>query len=135
VSYLERAPARMYRYRELLPSFHLLGILEVERWEQFEGWPAIQFSGWPEIAVGTFGAIVSSVDSAVSENGKFRIIATKDPDENWPNSRFLNHGAKVYGWILLDNVKLGYELWRKINGFPPDFNEQIKSQNFINYEN
>jgi multidrug resistance efflux pump len=102
---------------------------------QFEGWPAIQFSGWPEIAVGTFGAIVSSVDSAVSENGKFRIIATKDPEENWPNSRFLNHGAKVYGWILLDNVKLGYELWRKINGFPPDFNEQIKSQNFINYEN
>lgn len=32
----------MYRYRELLPSFHLLGILEVERWEQFEGWPAAQ---------------------------------------------------------------------------------------------
>ena len=101
---------------------------------QFEGWPAIQFSGWPEIAVGTFGAIVSAVDSAVSENGKFRIIAIKDPDENWPDTRFLNHGAKVYGWVLLDSVKLGYELWRQINGFPPDFNEQTMPKNFINYE-
>jgi len=101
---------------------------------QFEGWPAIQFSGWPEIAVGTFGAIVVAVDSAISENGKFRILAVKDPDENWPDSRFLNHGAKVYGWVLLDNVKLGYELWRQINGFPPDFNDHIKSQSFINYE-
>lgn len=101
---------------------------------QFEGWPAIQFSGWPEIAVGTFGGIVVAVDSAISENGKFRILAIKDPDEKWPDSRFLNHGAKVYGWVLLDKVKLGYELWRQINGFPPDFNDQIKSQSFINYE-
>jgi multidrug efflux pump subunit AcrA (membrane-fusion protein) len=101
---------------------------------QFEGWPAIQFSGWPEIAVGTFGAVVSSVDSAVSENGKFRIIAVKDPNEKWPDTRFLNHGAKVYGWVLLDSVKLGYELWRQINGFPPDFNEQTMPKNFINYE-
>ncbi len=101
---------------------------------QFEGWPAIQFSGWPEVAVGTFGGIVVAVDSAISENGKFRILAVKDPEENWPDSRFLNHGAKVYGWVLLDSVKLGYELWRQINGFPPDFNEQIKTQNFINHE-
>ena len=101
---------------------------------QFEGWPAIQFSGWPEIAVGTFGAVVSAVDSAVSENGKFRIIAVKDPNEKWPDTRFLNHGAKVYGWVLLDNVKLGYELWRQINGFPPDFNQKTMPQNFINYE-
>ena len=30
---------------------------------QFEGWPAVQFSGWPSAAVGTFGGIVSVVDS------------------------------------------------------------------------
>lgn len=99
---------------------------------QFEGWPAIQFSGWPEVAVGTFGAIVSSVDSAVSENGKFRIIAIKDPAEDWPDSRFLNHGAKVYGWVLLNRVKLGYELWRQLNGFPPDFDKNSK---LLNHEN
>ncbi|MFM6972413.1 MAG: transporter, partial [Alphaproteobacteria bacterium] len=86
----------------------------------------------PEVAVGTFGAIVSSVDSAVSENGKFRIIAIKDPVEDWPNSRFLNHGAKVYGWVLLNRVKLGYELWRQLNGFPPDFDKNSK---LLNYEN
>jgi multidrug efflux pump subunit AcrA (membrane-fusion protein) len=97
---------------------------------QFEGWPAIQFSGWPEIAIGTFGAIVSSVDSAVSENGKFRIIAIKDPLERWPDNRFLNHGAKVYGWVLLNKVPLGYEIWRQLNGFPPDFDAGIKKNNY-----
>jgi hypothetical protein len=25
----------------------------------------------------------------------------------------------VSGWILLDRVRLGYELWRQFNGFPP----------------
>jgi RND family efflux transporter MFP subunit len=94
---------------------------------QFEGWPAIQFSGWPEIAIGTFGAIVSSVDSAVSENGKFRVIAIKDPTEDWPDARFLNHGAKVYGWVLLNRVSLGYEIWRQLNGFPPDFDKNLKN--------
>ena len=93
---------------------------------QFEGWPAIQFSGWPEVAVGTFGAVVSSVDSAVSENGMFRVIAVKEPNEEWPDQRFLNHGAKVYGWVLLNKVRLGYEVWRQLNGFPPDFDKKAK---------
>jgi RND family efflux transporter MFP subunit len=102
---------------------------------QFEGWPAIQFSGWPEMAIGTFGAIISSVDSAVSENGKFRVIATKDPDEDWPESRFLNHGAKVYGWVLLNQVSLGYEIWRQLNGFPPDFDKNLKNSSYyINHQ-
>lgn len=97
---------------------------------QFEGWPAIQFSGWPEMAIGTFGAIVSSVDSAVSENGKFRVIAVKDPSEDWPESRFLNHGAKVYGWVLLNQVSLGYEIWRQLNSFPPDFDKNSKNSSY-----
>jgi hypothetical protein len=25
----------------------------------------------------------------------------------------------VVGWILLDTVSLGWELWRQFNGFPP----------------
>jgi multidrug efflux pump subunit AcrA (membrane-fusion protein) len=90
---------------------------------QFEGWPAVQFSGWPEVAVGTFGGVVSSVDSSVSQNGKFRVIVKRDGDEKWPDARFLRHGAKVYGWVLLNQVLLGYELWRQINAFPPSFDE------------
>ncbi|MDX1949111.1 MAG: HlyD family efflux transporter periplasmic adaptor subunit [Rickettsiales bacterium] len=86
---------------------------------QFEGWPAIQFSGWPSVAVGTFGGIVNVVDKSVSENGLFRVIITEDPNDPWPDSNFLRFGAKANGWILLDTVSLGYELWRKLNNFPP----------------
>jgi multidrug efflux pump subunit AcrA (membrane-fusion protein) len=98
---------------------------------QFEGWPAIQFSGWPSVAIGTFGGVVTSVDASVSENGKFRVIVKKPENEKWPNQRFLRHGAKVYGWVLLNNVSIGYEIWRQINGFPPKFDEGTNSQMII----
>jgi multidrug resistance efflux pump len=88
---------------------------------QFEGWPVIQFSGWPSVSTGTFGGVVFSVDPSVSANGKFRVIIKRDLNETWPDSRFLRHGAKVYGWVLLNQVKLGYEIWRQINSFPPEF--------------
>lgn len=91
---------------------------------QFEGWPAIQFSGWPSLAIGTFGGVVSAIDSSISENGKFRVIVKKSEGESWPDQRFLRHGTKVYGWVLLNNVKLGYEIWRQINSFPPEFDQQ-----------
>jgi multidrug efflux pump subunit AcrA (membrane-fusion protein) len=91
---------------------------------QFEGWPAIQFSGWPSLAVGTFGGEVLAVDSSISENGKFRVIVKKSPDEDWPDQKFLRHGTKAYGWVLLNNVRLGYEVWRQINSFPPEFDQQ-----------
>lgn len=94
---------------------------------QFEGWPIIQFSGWPSIAVGTFGGVISSVDSSISENGKFRVIVKKDKDEKWPDERFLRHGAKSQAWILLNNVSLGYEFWRQLNSFPPSFDSELKA--------
>ena len=94
---------------------------------QFEGWPIIQFSGWPSIAVGTFGGVISSVDSSISENGKFRVIIKKDKDEKWPDERFLRHGAKAQAWILLNNVSLGYEFWRQLNSFPPSFDSELKA--------
>jgi hypothetical protein len=25
----------------------------------------------------------------------------------------------VLGWAMLDEVRLGFELWRRLNGFPP----------------
>lgn len=94
---------------------------------QFEGWPAIQFSGWPSLAIGTFGGVVTAVDSSISENGKFRVIIKKADGENWPDQKFLRHGTKAYGWILLNNVRLGYEIWRQINSFPPEFDQQNSS--------
>lgn len=85
---------------------------------QFEGWPAVQFSGWPSRAVGTFGGTVTSVQASPSANGKFRVIAQPSEGEEWPSSTYLRQGTRVYGWILLNEVKLGYELWRQFNGFP-----------------
>lgn len=92
---------------------------------QFEGIPAILFSGLPKMSVGTFGGVVKSVDQSISENGKFRVIVVKDENETWPNQMFLRHGTKVYGWVLLNKVSLGYELWRKLNNFPPEFDRNL----------
>ena len=87
---------------------------------QFEGWPALQFSGWPSVAVGTFGAEVKLVDATDDGKGRFRVVALPDAgDEPWPPGRFLRQGVRVNGWVLLDQVKLGFELWRRLNGFPP----------------
>jgi RND family efflux transporter MFP subunit len=91
---------------------------------QFEGWPVIQFSGWPSKAIGTFGGIVKVIDPVVSEKGKFRIIVLPDPEDNhWPDEHFLRLGSKAKGWVLLETVKIGYELWRQLNSFPPEYPE------------
>ncbi len=96
---------------------------------QFEGWPAIQFSGWPSVAVGTFGGKVSFVDAADSGNGKFRVVVVPAEGERWPSPRYLRQGVRANGWILLDRVTLGYELWRQFNGFPPSLKEEETMQN------
>jgi len=104
---------------------------------QFEGWPAVQFAGWPSLAVGTFQGKVAFVDAADSGNGKFRVVVFPAEDQrlslaskaqlvhdssigedHWPSDRFLRQGARANGWILMGTVKLGFELWRKFNGFP-----------------
>lgn len=85
---------------------------------QFEGWPAVQFSGWPSMAIGTFGGVVSIIDPSASSSGKFRVMVVPGEADKWPNNNYIRQGARVYGWILLNQVKLGYELWRQFNGFP-----------------
>lgn len=92
---------------------------------QFEGWPAIQFAGWTELAVGTFGGTVAFVDSTDDGKGKFRVLIVPDPaDQPWPSERFLRQGTRVQGWVMLNRVTMGYELWRKLNAFPPEITEE-----------
>ena len=86
---------------------------------QFEGWPAIQFSGWPSVAVGTFGGTVSFVDATDNGDGDFRIVVSPDGAEPWPDVRYLRQGVHAKGWVLLNRVRAGFELWRNWNGFPP----------------
>lgn len=88
---------------------------------EFDGWPALQFSGWPSVAVGTFGGVVRVIDY-VDTKGKYRILITEDPEEPWPSQ--LRQGSGAFGWIMLDNVPVWYEIWRQLNGFPPTLEEE-----------
>jgi multidrug efflux pump subunit AcrA (membrane-fusion protein) len=95
---------------------------------QFEGWPAVQFAGWPSVAVGTFGGRVAFLDATDDGRGNFRVVIVPDPDdEPWPEPRFLRQGVRANGWVLLDTVSLGFEIWRQLNGFPPTITPQPSS--------
>ena len=86
---------------------------------QFEGWPALQFSGWPSVAVGTFAGRVAFVDSSDNGAGLFRVVVVPDEGTVWPAPAYLRQGVRTQGWVQLGRVRLGYELWRQFNGFPP----------------
>ncbi len=87
---------------------------------QFEGWPVIQFSGWPGTAVGTFGGKVVYVEPVADQTGRFQVwIAPDENDAPWPGENSVRLGSRVKAWVLLEEVRLGYELWRQLNNFPP----------------
>lgn len=87
---------------------------------QFDGWPAIVFSGWPNLSYGTYQGTVVAIDRFISDNGKFRIMVAPAEDRpEWPNALRVGGGAQALA--MLKDVPLGYEIWRQINGFPPDF--------------
>ncbi len=86
---------------------------------QFEGWPAVQFAGWPSVAVGTFGGTIVNVDATDNGKGQFRVLALPDDASEWPSDNYLRQGVRANGWVLLNQVTLGYEFWRQLNGFPP----------------
>ena len=85
---------------------------------EFDGFPALQFSGWPSVSVGSFGGIVEVIDYVNTSPGEFRILVVPDKgDEAWPKQIRVGSGAK--NWVMLDDVRVWYELWRQLNGFPP----------------
>jgi multidrug resistance efflux pump len=96
---------------------------------QFDGWPAIQFAGWPTVAVGTFGGEVAVIDAVSSPDGKYRMLIKpirQKGDQPWPEQ--LRVGSGVYGWVMLDDVPVWYELWRQLNGFPPSLQQEPKDK-------
>lgn len=99
-----------------LPLIHLGEDVRV----QFDGWPAIFFSGWPNASFGTYGGEVVAIETFISDNGKFRILIAPDAEENaWPENVRVGSGA--YTIALLEDVPVWFELWRKLNGFPPNY--------------
>lgn len=92
----------------------------------FAGWPAVQFVGWPSIAVGTFAGKIKVIDAIDDGKNRFRIIVEPDSEAirsgkevPWPTLNQLRPGAETNGWVMLDTVSLGFELWRQFNAFPP----------------
>lgn len=84
---------------------------------QFEGWPAVLFSGWPGLTVGTFPGIVKGVDP-MDDSGRFRVLV-KEPEPNaWPPASILRQGTRSMSWVLMQQVTIGFEFWRRMNGFP-----------------
>jgi len=94
---------------------------------QFDGWPAIVFSGWPGASYGTYGGEVYAIDQFISPNGQYRVLVKPDIKEyKWPKALRVGGGSK--SMILLENVPIWYEIWRKINGFPPNFYTPNKNE-------
>lgn len=95
---------------------------------QFDGWPAIVFSGWPNASHGTYDGKIYAIDQAISANGKFRILVSEDSSHyKWPEQ--VRYGSGTRNMMMLQDVPVWYELWRKINGFPPEFYANEKKEN------
>jgi adhesin transport system membrane fusion protein len=92
---------------------------------QFDGWPSVVFSGWPGISYGTYGGEIVAIDNFISANGKYRVLVARDKKaEIWPKEVRLGAGANTM--TLLKDVPIWYELWRQINGFPPDYYKSLE---------
>ncbi|RRO17818.1 HlyD family secretion protein [Flavobacteriaceae bacterium 14752] len=98
----------------------------------FDGWPAIFFSGWPNLSYGTYGGKIVAVERSIDPSkGKYRVLIK--PNENqtdWPDVIRAGSGAKTLA--LLKDVPIWYEIWRQINGFPPDYYLPTKDNNNSN---
>ncbi|MCL6295669.1 HlyD family secretion protein [Jejuia spongiicola] len=87
---------------------------------QFDGWPAIVFSGWPNVSYGTYGGKIVAIENFISDNGKYRVLLAPENENNtWPEAIRVGSGAKTMA--LLNDVPIWFELWRKLNGFPPNY--------------
>jgi multidrug efflux pump subunit AcrA (membrane-fusion protein) len=90
---------------------------------QFSGFPAFVFNpGWDNFTINTFGGRVAVVDAVDDGSGYYRVLIVPDSTQNqgrWPSAQYLRQGTPANSWILLDDVSIGFEIWRQLNGFPP----------------
>jgi multidrug resistance efflux pump len=87
----------------------------------FDGFPAIVFSGWPNASYGTFRGKVLTIENNLNDNGFYRVLVVEDDTEEKPWPVELRIGAGAQGIALLNDVPIWYELWRNVNGFPPNY--------------
>lgn len=99
-----------------LPLMHLNASVRI----QFDGWPSVFFTGWPNASFGTYAGKVVAIETFISANGKFRVLIAPDAEKTvWPKEMRVGSGAHTIA--LLNDVPVWYEVWRQLNGFPPDY--------------
>ncbi|MDC8449690.1 MAG: HlyD family secretion protein [Nitrospira sp.] len=91
----------------------------------FYGIPAIPLPAWPELMAGTYSGVIKVIDQVDDGKGNYRFWVVPDPDGRvWPEQSHVRQGTKAMGWVVLNRVPLWYELWRRFNLFPPDYEER-----------
>lgn len=94
----------------------------------FYGIPAIPLPAWPELMAGTYSGVIKVIDQVDDGKGNFRFWVVPDSeDRSWPEQAHVRQGTKAMGWVILNRVPLWYELWRRFNLFPPDYQERPPS--------
>ncbi len=94
----------------------------------FYGIPAIPLPAWPELMSGTYTGVIKVIDQVDDGKGNFRFWVVPDPEDRpWPEQSHVRQGTKAMGWVILNRVPLWYELWRRFNLFPPDYQERPPS--------
>ncbi len=91
----------------------------------FYGIPAIPLPAWPELMAGTYSGVIKVIDQVDDGKGNYRFWVVPDLDDRaWPEQSHVRQGTKAMGWVILNRVPLWYELWRRFNLFPPDYEER-----------
>ena len=86
------------------------------------GIPAIPIPAWPELMAGTYDGRIQVVDQSASADGKFRLwVVPETAHRSWPPQEHVRQGTQVMGWVILNRVPLWYEMWRRFNLFPADY--------------
>ncbi len=61
---------------------------------------------------------VTVAHALTGQVGVVGILVQPDGESEWPPDRYLRQGVRANGWVMLNQVALGYEIWRQLNGFP-----------------
>lgn len=68
-----------------------------------------------------------AIENYISDNGKYRILVAPDPDDHpWPEELRVGTGSNTFA--MLQDVPIWFELWRQLNGFPPNFYQPGKDK-------
>jgi hypothetical protein len=79
------------------------------------------------MSYGTFGGEIVAIENFISANGKYRVLIAPDKNEaKWPKLLSVGSGAETIA--LLHTVPIWFEVWRTLNGFPPNYYKKTTTE-------